>query len=235
MANKQGSHLTRFVKLSAPTTGSDVLLQVAQLAVYSSDANVARGKSCSASSGTPCSVAFDGTLSARSHPSIYHSANPNSDWMQVDLGGDFKVDRVVYYNRADCCQARIVGTKVELLSANNLVIGRALITTSASSTTLNFVVAATVCENSFQGGSWLLVRRVQQGSTWHPATDDLRGTDLYGIYGTSTSAASFSIGFAALVNASTEFLFATGMCFKRDVKPTPCIFLSNIYYDDDFK
>jgi hypothetical protein len=56
----------------------------------------------------------------------------------------------------------------------------------------------------------VLVRRVRQGSAWHPATDDLRGTDVYGTYGTATSDSTFSIKWTT--TASTEFLFATGLC-----------------------
>ena len=47
----------------------------------------------------------------------------------------------------------------------------------------------------FQGSTWTLVRRVKQGDTWHPATDELAGTDEYGIYGSATSDTTFSIPF----------------------------------------
>ena len=69
---------------------------------------------------------------------------------------------------------------------------------------------AYVCENTLDGGGWLLVRRVKQGTTWHPATDNLYGNDVYGTYGNATSDASFSIAFAKWVQQTTEFLFITG-------------------------
>jgi hypothetical protein len=74
-------------------------------------------------------------------------------------------------------------------------------------------------------GSWLLVRRVAQGSSWHPARlerfnslfedhscrDNLAGTDVYGTYeANSTSGNTFSIVFQGLVNNSTEIMFMTG-------------------------
>ena len=37
---------------------------------------------------------------------------------------------------------------------------------------IHFHICCVDCLNSFQGGSWVLVRRVQQGTTWHPATFD---------------------------------------------------------------
>ncbi len=72
-------------------------------------------------------------------------------------------------------------------------------------------VAQYFCENSFEGGGWALVRRVKQGSTWHPATDNLAGTDTYGTPGTSTSDSTFSLPFASLITSDqTQFLFASG-------------------------
>ncbi len=67
------------------------------------------------------------------------------------------------------------------------------------------------CESSFQGGSWVLVRRVRQGSSWHPATDNLAGTHAaYGTYGSPTYDSTFNIVFSGMVTSSTEFLFMTG-------------------------
>ena len=53
---------------------------------------------------------------------------------------------------------------------------------------------------------WELVRRVKPGTTWHPSTDDLAGTDQYGTYDPSLTAnATFSVPFQC-----SFFLFATG-------------------------
>jgi hypothetical protein len=69
------------------------------------------------------------------------------------------------------------------------------------------ISAAFNCAENIEGGGWALVRRVAQGTTWHPATDDLRGTHQYGIYGGD---ASFSAYFAFHVKSDTEVLFTTG-------------------------
>ena len=53
----------------------------------------------------------------------------------------------------------------------------------------------------------MLVRRVKQGKTWHPATDDLKGTHAYGTYGTPSSDSTFSIAWQGL---GTELLLTTG-------------------------
>ncbi len=66
------------------------------------------------------------------------------------------------------------------------------------------------CFNNVSGGGWVLVRRVKQGSVWHPALDDLEGSDVYGTYGSSTSDSTFSVEFWPWIRAGTEILFATG-------------------------
>ena len=73
-------------------------------------------------------------------------------------------------------------------------------------------IATVFCESAFEGGNWALVRRVKQGPTWHPATDDLAGTAVYGTYGTATSDSTFSIAFSAWITQTTEFLFMSGKC-----------------------
>ena len=55
------------------------------------------------------------------------------------------------------------------------------------------------------------MRRVQPGGTWHPATDRLAGTEVYGALPWSnaqTADATFSISFSEI--SFSHFLFATG-------------------------
>ena len=58
-------------------------------------------------------------------------------------------------------------------------------------------------------GEWEFVRRVKSGSSWHPATDNLSGTEEYGTYvNDPTIDSTFS---KTWDNARVEyFLFATG-------------------------
>ena len=102
------------------------------------------------------------------------------------------------------------GGQVQLLDASGAVIARAAMNSNSIQT---FTFTPYTCESSFQGGGWVLVRRVRQGSTtWHPATDDLAGTQAaYGTYGSATSDATFGIPYSSWVSSSTEFLFATGI------------------------
>ncbi len=87
-----------------------------------------------------------------------------------------------------------------------------------------------VCEDNFEGGGWALVRRVRQGTTWHPATDNLRGTDVYGTASTSTSDSTFSLPFASLITSSeTLILLANGM--DQEKQPFVCVVCMRISLD----
>jgi hypothetical protein len=67
------------------------------------------------------------------------------------------------------------------------------------------------CDNIIDGGGWALVRRVKQGTVWHPATDNLAGTEpAYGTYGGPTFDATFGRPYSSWLAPTTEFLFTTG-------------------------
>jgi hypothetical protein len=68
-----------------------------------------------------------------------------------------------------------------------------------------------LCENYFEGGNWALVRRVKQGTTWHPANDNLAGTYVFGTFPLDFSVDTFSIPFSTLANQNTQMLFRSGM------------------------
>lgn len=66
------------------------------------------------------------------------------------------------------------------------------------------------CAASINGGGWTLVRHCPAGKTWHTATDQLKGTQVYGKQGSSLDKKAWSIRFDA--TPFEEFLFATGDC-----------------------
>jgi len=61
-----------------------------------------------------------------------------------------------------------------------------------------------------EGGDWKPVRHVPGVNSWHPATDQLRGTDTYGNPGIPQS--PWSINFETAVPDWNQFLFSTGNC-----------------------
>ncbi len=103
--------------------------------------NVAIGKPCTSSpiynTGMTCSLALQGVYRAENFPNMYHSAGLGA-FMQVDLGGNFNIVRVDYYNRGDGEYQRAVGAKVELIDSNGAVLASQTITTAGTSSSLTF-------------------------------------------------------------------------------------------------
>ena len=68
-------------------------------------------------------MAIDGNTIAKDHPNIYHSRTPSAnEWWCVDLGKEYPVYEVVYYNRKDCCWERAIGMTIQFLGgAANLL------------------------------------------------------------------------------------------------------------------
>ena len=123
-------------------------LQIAQLQVFDAfGRNVAQGKNASASSvwpidGVSVLTPLDGVASTRAHPNEFHSYS-TGDWWMVDLGATIEVASIVYFNRADCCQARSTGSRVQLLDANmGVVMERTL--NGAPTETISFPAAGTL-------------------------------------------------------------------------------------------
>lgn len=115
----------RYIKVNANPGGE--CLQMSQLAVYSNGVNIAPGKKVSApnvySSGArarwvKATNANDGRLNTKDYPNIYTSACKKGDYWQLDLGKEYDVDEIVYYNRRDCCQSRASGMVVQIFDNN---------------------------------------------------------------------------------------------------------------------
>ncbi len=128
--------LARFVKI---TSAANQYLQVSELAVWTSGGvNVAIGKPCTSSppyeSGSTCNWAFQGVYSVKNYPNIYHSAELGA-FMQVDLGGNFNIVRVDYYNRGLVNAEFIIGARVELMDASSVVLATQTVTTTTPATT----------------------------------------------------------------------------------------------------
>jgi len=121
------NRMTRFVRLQA----SQAHFQVAYVAVSTPDGKVvSEGKTVTSSCGScgyPAapSVIVNGKAEARNHPHQGSTAaNPGSwhatgglDWIEIDLGNDFPVAKVVFYNRLDCCNSRASGATLTLLNS----------------------------------------------------------------------------------------------------------------------
>lgn len=114
-------------------------MQISQIQVFGPRGNeYAKGKptySFTAHWQTQTSNAVDGNAQPRPHPQIFHDNADNNNyekeyWM-VDLGNVFEVQKVVYFNRTDCCSGRAIGMPIQLLDADKKVVAQKVLTTVA--------------------------------------------------------------------------------------------------------
>ena len=109
-----------YVKIIRPGRG---ILSVAEVQVFdNSNTNVALNKdtdqSTTQNSGNS-SRAVDGNTNTNwNRSSITHTRNTNDNYLEINLGGGYRVKRVVVFNRKDCCSERIAGAKIILLDRN---------------------------------------------------------------------------------------------------------------------
>ncbi len=124
-AKQPKAPLARFVRLRH---AKDQFLHVAEVEVFSGKANLAlKGKASQSTTGFngPANLAIDGNTNGdHSKGSVTHNAEQDPDpWWQVDLGGDFPVDKLVVHNRTDGgTYTRLAGAVLELRDSKNSVI-----------------------------------------------------------------------------------------------------------------
>ena len=133
--NNVGSSNPQKVQYIIISPGSEAKnIQISQIAVYAyvkgSSVNVAIKTAASHPSysvktknGTGAEVsnlanaltAVDGVLATKSPPNCYLSTtNTTTNYWKLNLGKDYEVYRVVYYNRGDCCQTQAYGMTIRL-------------------------------------------------------------------------------------------------------------------------
>lgn len=104
----------RYVVVSYPAPRADII-QISQLVVLDEkQRNISRGKTTWATNGIGADKPVDGNEIARGPPNLYVSLGKAGEQWIVDLGQEFSVSKVVYYNRSDCCQTRTYGLQIAL-------------------------------------------------------------------------------------------------------------------------
>jgi hypothetical protein len=93
--------------------------------------NVAQGKTATASStwdaSTTAVKVVDGVAPA-GYPEIFHSGSGDrAPWWQVDLGRVYLIQRIVIWNRQDCCQIRLRDITVQIQGPANEVLFETLV------------------------------------------------------------------------------------------------------------
>jgi len=107
----------RFVRVSLP--GKAQYLGLAEVQVFSSGQNIAKGKKAKQSTtgyGGTASRAVDGnTNGVYGAGSITHTNQQNDPWWEVDLGKSTVINKLAIWNRTDCCTERLENFTIEVL------------------------------------------------------------------------------------------------------------------------
>eukprot|EP00956_Cyclotella_meneghiniana_P003684 scaffold4474_cov66-Cyclotella_meneghiniana.AAC.4 len=124
----------RYVKLSFPGYRSfnflevqvfDILNTNKALGVTGATASQSSTYNWSGSTFCPASIAVDGiTDGGGVCEGLAHSKTENDPWWMVDLGVSIEIDRVVIWNRVNCCAERLSNAAVFLLDGNNNIVGQ---------------------------------------------------------------------------------------------------------------
>lgn len=102
----------RYVRIYRVKTYNDHWMNLAGVDIISDGKNIAPTAKITASStypGTSLKPLIDGNMNT-----IAHTLNNNDEWFLFDLGESKSIDRVVIWNRRDCCQTRARDIFVQL-------------------------------------------------------------------------------------------------------------------------
>jgi len=114
----------RYVRLELPGLGR--ILSLAEVEVVRDGKNVAVRKAARQSStdhGGEAVLAVDGDRDGvHANGSVSHTAVQEAPWWEVDLGRSGPIQQVTVWNRADCCQERLEGLRVQVLDESREVV-----------------------------------------------------------------------------------------------------------------
>lgn len=122
--------------------GVNTYIHVQEIEVYDHrNVNIARGlryprvtQSSQGWSGHPNYIT-DGDKRWRRWPNSNHTHRGGRQWVQIDLGSDKKISRIVVYNRPDCCRGRLNGCKLFINNAANVRVSKKMTLTSSRTQT----------------------------------------------------------------------------------------------------
>lgn len=114
----------RYVRIELP--GPKRILSLAEVQVFSAGRSVGqagKAKQSSVASGGDPQRAIDGdTNGVFPDGSVTHTSSERGAWWEVDLGQEVLIDRVVVWNRTDCCTERLRGFTFKLLDRRRRVL-----------------------------------------------------------------------------------------------------------------
>ena len=132
VSNGQEGINGQYVVVQLP--GVDRTLAIAELQVFSGDRNVAPAGTARQSStyfNASAIRAIDGKETGNYFAeSVSHTGTERNPWWQLDLGIELPVDKIIIFNRVDCCSERISPAVIYVLNKEMKVVWRNEITSA---------------------------------------------------------------------------------------------------------
>ena len=143
-ASTVGSYVE--VRLGSPDCLSLTEVEVFGHQITPPPTNIVQAEAVTASQSSTChgggaNRAIDGNTNGNYYSnSVQHTCNEAQAWFKVDLGANLvhTINRVMVYNRNDCCMNTLINTEVQILDEQGTVIDSKPITTSSSVYTFDF-------------------------------------------------------------------------------------------------
>ncbi len=114
----------RYVRIELP--GANRILSLAEVQVFSKGESIAVGgvarQSSEASGGAPGRAVDGDTNGTYTSGSVTHTTAQRDAWWEVDLGELRLIDRIVVWNRTDCCDERLRAFTIQLLDKRHRVL-----------------------------------------------------------------------------------------------------------------
>jgi hypothetical protein len=91
-------------------------MNLAEIEVISGNTNVALNKTVTASSA----LEPPGNFTNGNTTDIAHTMDGEEEWLLVDLGKEYTIDKIMLYNRQNCCQYRAQDIVIQLSSNKDM-------------------------------------------------------------------------------------------------------------------
>ena len=177
---------TRYVRIELP--GENRTLSLSEVELVSNNKNIALSgfaKQSSDFNNAVAARAVDGNTSGHFFNKSVTSTQPEADpWWELDLGKDKPVQKMLIYNRTDCCMERINPARIIFYNSDRVIVWQSDIRSD-----LPLYVFDTQATGPIMGNNLLANAAFQQTS--HPLLPDywdlhhaaaLGLKDLYGVY-----------------------------------------------------
>jgi hypothetical protein len=127
LKNREGfSDGIQFIRIVNSTQSVPNYIQIGELMAFDKNGtNLALGKPTTSSGHWSSNYAPSKATDNQKNTS-FHSAKPptENDFWEVDLGKEYNLSRIDYYNRHNCCQERIIGCTMHLLNKNREMVNK---------------------------------------------------------------------------------------------------------------